>query len=115
MVQLALALLVKCFMICLLAWVFPDPLSPLRENGGETQIGLEEGEKEPEMILRPRDGGRHDAVRELMGQLYCQLDTFVLYTKSARVLSCQCVLDVRTPAGRLAPTSLWLKGEPCSN
>lgn len=90
MVQLELALLVRYFMICLLAWVFPDPRSPLRENGGEHKFtGLEKGEKEPEMILRLTDGGRHDAARELMGQLYCQLDRFLLNTKPAGVLSCQ--------------------------
>lgn len=116
MVQLELALLVRCFMICLLAWVFPDPLSPLRENGGKHKFtSLEEREKEPETILRPRDRGRHDAVRELMGQLYSQLDRFVLNTKLAGVLSCQWVLDVRTPEDHLAPAFLQLKGEPCSN
>lgn len=77
--------------------------------------GLEEGEKEPEMIHRPRDGGGHDAVRKLTGQLYCQIDGFVLNTESAGVLSCQWVLGIRTPEGCLAPVFLWLKGEPCSN
>lgn len=70
MVRVELALPVRCLMICLLAWVFPDPLSPLQENKGITRSLAKkmEKKKEPEVILRPRDGRRVAyTFRESMG------------------------------------------------